>query len=105
MEKASELNITVQPYIIVIGPILFDIRTSYVCIDSILYSTDSILQALDMCFKVFHVLHLQYPVFTDYLRLILQRGLYDITTKWDTMFSTTEHIIKKLQLTFNTSTK
>lgn len=102
-KKAEQLNITVQPYIVIVGKTIREMQNFFVCIDEILYSVDSTLQAIDMCFKVFHVLHVNYPVFNDYLWLLLQRGIYNINTKWDSVFSNTEHIIKRLNNAVNTS--
>lgn len=88
-KKDEQLNITVQPYAIIVGRTLREIQNFFVCIDEVLYSADSTLQALDTCFKVFHVFHVNYPIFRDYLWLILQRGIYNINTKWDSTFSNT----------------
>ncbi|KAL0103973.1 hypothetical protein PUN28_016969 [Cardiocondyla obscurior] len=66
-KQAENLNIMVQPYILIIGTILGDICNSFISIDDVLYSADSTLQALDICFKVFQVFHMNYPVFSEHL--------------------------------------
>ncbi|XP_067208165.1 uncharacterized protein [Linepithema humile] len=93
--KAKEMRTCVQPYIIVVGQ-LENISQSYVSIDEILYSTKSTLQALDICFKAFHVLQINYPDASKHLWMLIQKGLYKFHTQWDTSFSNTEHILKKL---------
>lgn len=97
VKKCKELKLTIQPYVIVVGPTLHEINTCYVCIDDVLYSTSSTLEAIDTCFKAFHALQLQYPTASEHLWLIIQKCVYNFTTKWDTVISSTEQIIKILR--------
>lgn len=60
ISKAKELQISVQPYVIVVGS-HENISHSYVTVDEVLYMTESTLEVLDICFKVFHVLKVNYP--------------------------------------------
>jgi hypothetical protein len=76
-----------------------DVTNSYVTIDEVLYSTESTLEALDVCFKAFHVLNINYPDASKHLWTLIQKGLYDFLTPWDMSFSNTEHILKKLKNT------
>lgn len=87
---------TIQPYIIIVGPSLHEISTSYVCVDDVLYTTSSTLEAIDTCFKIFHVLQLNYPTASEHLWFIIQKCIFKFTTKWDTIIPSTEHIIKTL---------
>lgn len=96
IKKCKELKLTIQPYVIVVGPTLHEISTSYVCIDDVLYNTSSTLEAIDVCFKTFHVLQLQYPTASEHLWFIIQKCLYNFVTKWDIIIPSTEHIIKIL---------
>ncbi|KAL0105535.1 hypothetical protein PUN28_016899 [Cardiocondyla obscurior] len=96
-KKAEELNITVQPYILIVGTTLDDIRNHFISIDDVLYSVNFTLEAVDLCFKVFQVFHMNYPIFSEHLWIIIQRGIYNFTTKWDTVFPNIEHVIKKLE--------
>jgi len=89
------MRTSVQPYIIVVGQIE-NVSQSYVSIDEILYSTKSTLEALDVCFKAFHVLQINYPDASKHLWMLIQKGLYKFRTQWDISFSNTEHILKKL---------
>jgi len=89
------MQISVQPYIIVVGPIV-NVSNSYVTIDEVLYSTESTLEALDVCFKAFHVLKINYPNASKHLWMFIQKGLYNFCTQWDMSFSNTEHVLKKL---------
>lgn len=73
-----------------------NISQSYVTIDKILYSTKFILEALDVCFKVFHVLQFNYPDVSKHLWMLIQKGLYKFCTNWNISFSNTEHLLKKM---------
>ncbi|XP_070525972.1 uncharacterized protein [Cardiocondyla obscurior] len=74
-KKAEELNITVQPYILIVGTTLDDIRNHFISIDDVLYSVNFTLEAVDLCFKVFQVFHMNYPIFSEHLWIIIQRDL------------------------------
>lgn len=91
------MQISVQPYVIVVGSIK-NVSDSYVTIDEVLYSTESTLEAFDICFKAFHVLKIDYPDASKHLWMLIQKGLYQFYTEWDISFSNTEHVLKKLML-------
>lgn len=40
---------------------------------------------------------MNYPVSSDHLWLMIQRGFYNITTKWDLVFPNIEHITRQLE--------
>lgn len=88
------MRTSVQPYIIVVGEVE-NVSQSYVSIDEILYSTKSTLEALDVCFKAFHILQINYPDPSKHLWTLIQKGLYKFCTRWDASFSNIEHILKK----------
>jgi len=79
----KQLGLTVQPYIIVVGETLENIKTFFVCVDSILYEVPSTLKALDICFKAFHVLDAEYPSASEHIWQLIQVGLYNFSTKYD----------------------
>lgn len=66
-----------QPYIIVVGN-EDSITAAYVCINSTLWKVGSVLQAVDVCFKSFFALDVEYPAQAYHLWLFVQRALYDI---------------------------
>lgn len=78
-----ELNVTLQPYIIVVGPTLAEISSFFVSVDKILYNVTSAFKAIDTCFKMFHVLNIEYPSASNHIWLLIQRELYSFTTKHD----------------------
>lgn len=92
---AETLKIPVQPYIITIG----DYKTAidiYVSVDETLYKVNSTIEAIDICFKVFHVFQLKYPGASEHLWMLIQKGIYNLTTEWDLNISFIAHILKKL---------
>lgn len=90
-----EKGLPLQPYIIVIGPKLSAISESYVAIDTSLYSVASTLEALDVCFKAFNVLHARYPPESSHIWMVLQKALCECITEWDTPVSYVENVISR----------
>ncbi|XP_071575617.1 uncharacterized protein [Temnothorax nylanderi] len=95
-KHAETLKIPVQPYIITVGDYKTAIE-SYVCVDETLYKVNTTIEAIDICFKAFHVFQLQYPGASEHLWILMQRGIYGFSTKWDPNISFIAHILKKLQ--------
>jgi len=77
------MNLTVQPYIIVVGPSLDKIVSFFVAVDTTLYNVKSVFEAIDACFKIFHALNVTYPAASQHIWLLIQRELYQFTTKSD----------------------
>lgn len=78
-----QIGLNVQPYIIVVGPTLAEISSFFVSVDKILYNVTSALNAIDTCFKIFHVFNIEYPAASDHIWVLIQRELYNFTTKYD----------------------
>lgn len=74
---------TIQPYILLVGPTLTNILAAYVIIDDNTYKTESVLEAIDFCFKSFHVLDATYPFQSEHIWFLFQRNIYNIRTKYD----------------------
>lgn len=70
---------TVQPYVAIVGESHTSISASYVCINNIVYKLDSLLKAVDICFKSFYALDLEYPAESEQVWLTIQKILYSIT--------------------------
>lgn len=76
-------KLTVQPYIIVVGPTLDNIEAYFVSIDSVLYSVPTAFEASDVCFKAFHVFAATYPPASNHIWYLIQRELYNFSTPFD----------------------
>lgn len=67
-----------QPYVLVIGEFPQDIQRVFVSFLDHKYCFDSILKAIDVCFKLFYVLNFEYPLECEQVWFIVQQALYDI---------------------------
>lgn len=76
-------GLTVQPYIIIVGSSLSNVAASYVVVNNYTYKTVSLCDAIDFCFKVYHVLDFKYPFECQHIWHLIQVSLYGIQTKSD----------------------
>ena len=81
-----ELGLTLQPLAVVIGEEEHPERF-LVVIDDFFYEVESPLKAIDIVFKSFHALNLDYPPEAEQLWLFLQTKVYRITTRYDKHFT------------------
>lgn len=88
---------TNQPYIVIEDPSLRDIKSIYVVVDTIRYQTDTFLKAIDLTYKISHVVNAAYPVQSEYLWLLIQKCLYKVTTPQDKIIPYILDILGSLQ--------
>lgn len=72
----------IQPCLLVVGS-LFDPKQILVYFDHIKYKMFSAHKALDICFKIFHVFNVEYPIESSDVWLFIQTFFYNIKTKYD----------------------
>lgn len=82
-EKYYNIGLTVQPFIIVVGINIFELNEFYVYFDNNLLKFDSFLTSLEVCFKLFQVLSLEYPKGCGGPWLFIQEYFYEILLKKD----------------------
>lgn len=70
----------------------------YCVVDDILQPQNSIVAAVDLCFKIFFVTHCNYPEESQHLWLTLQLGFYEISTKYDKIHAPTTKLLADLAL-------
>ncbi|XP_052131558.1 uncharacterized protein LOC127751665 [Frankliniella occidentalis] len=58
-------------------------QSACVSVAKLLYKVESVLHALDLCFKSFFALHIAYPDESKHIWIVLQRAIYGFTTEWD----------------------
>lgn len=75
-------KLTLQPYVIAVGS-LEEVTHFFVVLNDIKYKFQSIVMAIDFCFKLFFVLNLKYSVFCDQIWTFIQKYFYQISTKFD----------------------
>ncbi|CAH0559341.1 unnamed protein product [Brassicogethes aeneus] len=95
--KHLQWNQTVQPYVIVEGPSIKDITAAYVVVDKIQYKFTSVQKAIDVCFKVFHVFHGNYPVQSEHIWLLIQKVVYAVDTPYDKIIPFVMDLIENLK--------
>ena len=76
-------GLTVQPIIVLVGPSLSQISTSYVQVNNVRYKLRTPLAAIDLCFKTFFAMDAAYPSECYAVWLFMQRYFYDIYLKED----------------------
>lgn len=81
LKKMAE-NGPIQPCLLVVGS-LFDPKQILVYFDNIKYKMFSAYKAFDICFKIFHVFNVEYPLESGDVWLFIQTFFYNITTKYD----------------------
>lgn len=76
-------GLTVQPYLIIVGPNLNNISQTLVIIDQNTYQCNSVLEALDFCFKSYIVLDAKYPFQSQHLWYLIQWIIYKYKASTD----------------------
>lgn len=76
-------GLTVQPYVVLIGPNLGNIVSALVIINNKQYKCQSVLDALDFCFKAYQVLDAKYPFECEHLWYLIQWAMYGYKTASD----------------------
>lgn len=95
IEKLRNLGHPIQPFILVIGSIFYQ-REILVYFDSILYKLHSILRAVEVCYKLFHLFNLQYPIESDIVWLFIQKYLFCFSSKYDKPYHKLSQILSEL---------
>lgn len=72
-----------QPFVIVVGANLFALKEFYIFFYDTSFKCKSFLQAIDVCFKLFFVLNIRFPVECELLWLFIQQFIYEIKLKTD----------------------
>ncbi|XP_029659978.1 uncharacterized protein LOC115233604 [Formica exsecta] len=81
--KMLQMNLTMQPFIIVVGPEITAIENVYIRLDKTLYSMPTVLKALDVLFKIFATFNACYPKECENIWYLIQWRIYEIHTIWD----------------------
>lgn len=84
-KAAVDLGITLQPFIIAVGPSNADISDVFISVDDTLYKVSSVLKAIDLCFKIFQVFDVEYPIESAHIWLLFQIILYGYKNSSDKM--------------------
>ncbi|XP_067203600.1 uncharacterized protein [Linepithema humile] len=96
--KLIQYGCTFQPLVAIIGPELACIEQSFVVLGvKKYYEVDTPLKAVDICFKIFHVLHIQYSPECAQLWQFLQRAAYEMprNCQYDPHYSGVEALLRE----------
>lgn len=86
-------GLTCQPVIIAVGPSMKEVSEFYVKFESIMYKIDTLLKAVDVCFKIIHVFNAEYPIKAINVWTFVQKYFYEIDCKSDTKISSVASFI------------
>lgn len=86
----------VEPYLIVVGQTLSTVTVTYLIIDKIQFMFRSVLKAFDILFKTFFALDLKYPAQAEHIYILIQKGIFGISTINDKPLPYIEDILKYL---------
>ncbi|KAL4719140.1 hypothetical protein ACJJTC_006172 [Scirpophaga incertulas] len=96
--KLHELGMTLQPFIVVVGPTLKTISARYIVLNNLRYEMPSMIKSVDACFKLIFALNAEYPAESKHVWQFIQRVLYKMTTKFDKIFTTVRTLASDLEL-------
>lgn len=95
--KMSRMNLTMQLFIIVVGPEITSIEKVYVRMDKTMYKVPSVLKALDTLFKIFMIFNACYPKESENFWYLVQWGIFEIHTVSDENIPFVRNALNKLQ--------
>jgi len=97
-KKAQRLQQTVQPYMIFVCETESENQISafYVIVNNHIFKVESGLKAVDICFKSFFALNLNYPDESKQVWYFIQKYFYNIETKYDKCYQNVNNLIHDL---------
>ena len=99
-QKLERKGLGLQPVIIITGPTLEEINAAYVQVDNVRYHFNNVLAALDVCYKLIHVVGAAYSESSIEPWLLVQRSLYKYVTQNDYDFYEPTPTFLTLELDF-----
>jgi len=95
--KMSQMNLTMQPFIIVVGLEITSIDKIYVRLDKTMYEIPSVLKAVDVLFKIFITFNACYSKECENFWYLIQWSIYEIYTSSDQKIPFVCNILNKLK--------
>lgn len=95
----EELSVddSLSPKVIIIGESIDNINHCYVSVNDVFYKFDSVMESIDMCFKVMHGLYMKYPTKSKQIWNFLQKKIYKISTLRDQDYISVHGLIADLE--------
>lgn len=96
MKSRKNANHPIQPCLLIVGTIS---KPSQIMIyfDESKYVFYSIIKALDMCFKIYHLFNIEYPLESKSVWLFIQLFFYNIKLQFDKPYPLIKQIISELK--------
>lgn len=78
-------NVPIQTFILICGT-LYKLKKNYCIFDCIKYKLFSITSAIIVCFTIFHIFNLEYPIESSIVWFFIQKYLFTLNTKYDKVY-------------------
>lgn len=92
--KLERFGKTLQPLVIFVGEDVVDVTHAYVAVADTFYKFDTILSAVDACFKIIQATGARYQ--DEALVVWIQKAFYRITTEHDKEYTTVNSLLVEL---------
>lgn len=91
---------TVQPYVVIVGDVNGqDPLYYYTIINDIQYQLETAVKAIDLCFKLYHVLNLEYPPEAEQIWYFFEQYFFELLNPpKKKKFLSVQSLCKDLQL-------
>lgn len=86
----------IQPCILIVGTVSKPLEI-LVYFDGIKYTFFSPIKALDICFKIFHVFNIEYPIQSFYVWIFVQKTFYNIVNNYDKSCLLVNQVINEIK--------
>ena len=81
---------------LLLGSSIARIEQAFVIINETVYEADSVIKAVDICYKSFFVFNANYPVQSYDPWIFLQRAVFQMETPYDQVVPRVTNLISKL---------
>lgn len=98
-------EIHLQPFVLSVGTSWNQIDQTHLVVDKVLYSFPTVLEAVEVCFQLFHSFHAQYPLECHNVWEFIQQAVYGIYTDFDWNHRSTSELAESLNVTLKRNTQ
>ena len=96
-KECQERGVTWQPQVLVMGYSILTPQQFFVLVNDTVYEMDSLIKAVDICFKIFFVFNASYPPHAQEPWLLFQKAVFDIDTPFDVKSARVQQMVGFLQ--------
>lgn len=96
-KRKADLDLSLQPHLIIVGKDIDTIDTISVEVDNTSYCPPTLLKGLDIRFKVFATFNLSYPPESEDIWYFIQWSIFDVKTTFDIKIPHVYTTINKLK--------